>query len=75
VNNVGKALSLEHANRMIEHADINTVMNKQSRLRAVGTEADFPEDPMAIYMTRFCEEIFAEAHPIKWRLAEELPRA
>ena len=43
---------------MIEHAEINTVMTKQQRLKAVGTEQDFPEDPMATYFTRYCEEIF-----------------
>lgn len=58
VANVGKALSLEHATRMIEHAEINTVMSKQARLRAVGSESDFPEDAMAKYLTRYAEEIF-----------------
>ena len=43
---------------MIEHRDINTVMTKQARRLAVGTEADFPEDPMSKYITKYCEEIF-----------------
>ena len=58
VKNVGKALSLEVATRMIEHADINTVMSKQGRIKAVGTIDDFPQDAMTMYMTKYAEEIF-----------------
>lgn len=32
--------------------------SKKKRALAVGTVADFPQDPMAIYMTRYAEEIF-----------------
>lgn len=43
---------------MLEHAEINTVVSKQQRLKAVGTEADFPQDVMTTYLTRYAEEIF-----------------
>ena len=43
---------------MIEHADIVPVMTKAQRLKAVGTEADFPEDVVTTYVTKYCEEIF-----------------
>ena len=55
---VGKALSEEHAAKMWDHKGIKPVMNKEGRLRAVGTVNDFPEDAMAIYMTKYAEEIF-----------------
>ena len=58
VNKPGKALSLEHARRMAEHAKINTVVSYKMRSKAVGTTGDFPEDVMAIYLTQFAEEIF-----------------
>ena len=58
VSNVGKALSLEHATRMVEHAKINPVTSKEARRKAVGTEADFPNDAMASYLVRHAEEIF-----------------
>ena len=58
VTNIGKALSLEVATRMIEHKDINTVMSKQARLKAVGSVDDFPRDVMTTYLTKYCEEIF-----------------
>ena len=58
VKDVGKALSLEVATRMLENKDIKTVMTKEARLKAVGTEADFPQDAMSIYMTRYAEQIF-----------------
>ena len=58
VSNVGKALSLEVATRMIEHAKINTVMSKEARLKAVGSLDDFPRDVVTTYMTKYCEEIF-----------------
>lgn len=43
---------------MIENAEVNAVMTKQARLRAVGTEADFPNDAMAKYLTKYAEDIF-----------------
>ena len=56
--NVGRALSFEHAKRMIEHAQINTVMSIAARKKAIGTTSDFPEDAMATYLTQYAEEIF-----------------
>ena len=43
---------------MVEHKDIKTVMTKEARELAVGTEADFPHDAMTTYMTRHAEQIF-----------------
>lgn len=40
---------------MVENKDIKTVMTKEARELAVGTEADFPHDAMTTYMTRHAE--------------------
>ena len=57
-DDIGKALSEEHAMRRWEHQGIKPVANKEQRLKAVGTENDFPEDAMSIYMTKYSEQIF-----------------
>ena len=57
-NKVGKALSAWHKKKMIEHASIVPVMKQEQRLKAVGTENDFPEDAVTTYITRHAEEIF-----------------
>lgn len=43
---------------MIKHSAIVPVMKKESRLKAVGTVRDFPDDPMITYMTKHAEQIF-----------------
>ena len=43
---------------MIENADQNTVVSKKQRLKAVGDELDFLDDPMMTYMTKHVEDIF-----------------
>ena len=44
--------------RMLDNKAIKPVMNKADRLKAVGSEVDFPLDPMTTYMTKYAEEIF-----------------
>ena len=58
VGSFSKALSDEHACRMMEHEDIDPVCSKKKRLLAIGDENEFPNDPMMIYMSRHAEEIF-----------------
>ena len=53
-----RALSSEHAFRMLKHADIDPVCTKQKRKLAIGDEYDFAGDKMMIYMSRHAEEIF-----------------
>ena len=57
-DDIGKALSEEHAMKRWEHQGIKPVANKEQRLKAVGTANDFPDDAMSIYMTKYAEQIF-----------------
>ena len=43
---------------MWDNWHIEPFSTKQTRLRAVGSVDDFPEDAMAIYLTKYAEEIF-----------------
>ena len=57
-NCFSRALSDEHACRMLEHEDIDPVCTKKKRKLAIGDENDFADDKMMIYMSRHAEEIF-----------------
>ena len=57
-SSIGKALSVEHYERMIAHADIVPVVTKQARKLAIGNVREFPSDPMVTYMSKHAEDIF-----------------
>ena len=62
-------MSVEVATRMVENADVKTYSTKEKRMKALGSERDFPKDAMMIYMTRHAEEIFEPKrvlHPGDW---------
>ena len=58
LSSIGKALSKEHYERMIAHANIVPVMNKEARKLAIGSVRDFPSDRMITYMSKHAEDIF-----------------
>ena len=55
---VGKALSREHRQKMVQHAKIVPVMTKEERVKAIGEVNEFSNDVVATYMAKYAEEIF-----------------